>query len=86
MRTGPYTVSKIINNKAYTLGMTRMMWNHNISHVSPPDRYTPPVTGQPQWVPNPIILDDLEEELEVNQIFDSKRRYRKLHYFIQRDS
>jgi hypothetical protein len=83
-RTGPYTVSKIINKNAYTLDLPKTMRNHNVFHVSQLDRYTPPVTGQPQSEPNPIIVDDLKEEWEVDLILDSKQRYRMLHYLVQR--
>jgi hypothetical protein len=82
-RTGPCTVSKIINKNAYKLDLPKTMRNHNVFHVSHFDRYTPPVTGQPSSEPNPIIVDDLEEEWEVDRILDSKRRYRKLHYRVQ---
>jgi len=82
-RTGPYTVSKIINENAYRLDLPKTMRNHNVFHVSQLDRFTPQVTGQPQSEPNPIIVDDLEEEWEVDRILDSKRRYRKLHYLVQ---
>jgi len=61
-RTGPYTVSKIINKNAYKLDLPKTMRNQHIFHVSQLDWYTPPVTGQPQSEPNPIIVDDLEEE------------------------
>jgi len=82
-RTGPYTVSKIINKNAYKLDLPKTMRNHNVFQVSPLDRYTPPGTGQPQSEPNPIIVDDHEEEWEVDWILHSKWRYRKLHYFFQ---
>jgi hypothetical protein len=82
-RTGPYTVSKIINKNAYKLDLPKTMRNHNVFHVSQLDWYTPPVTGQPFSAPNPIIVDDLEEEWKVDRILDSKLRYRKLHYLVQ---
>jgi len=45
-RTGPYTVSKIINKNVYKLDLPSTMRNHNVFHVSLLDRYTPPVGGQ----------------------------------------
>jgi hypothetical protein len=59
------------------------MRNHNALHVSQLDRYTPPLTGQPQSEPNPIKVDALAEEWEADRILDSKRRYRKLYYLVQ---
>jgi len=82
-RTGLYTVSMIINQIASKLDWPKTMRNHNIFHVSQLDRYTPPVTGQPQSEPNPIIVDDLDEKWEVDRILVSKRRYGKLHYLVQ---
>jgi hypothetical protein len=83
-RAGPYTVSKIINQKAYKLDFPKTMRNHNVFHISELDRYTPPVVGQPPSEPHPTIVDvPGDEEWEVDRIADSKRRYRKLHYLIQ---
>jgi hypothetical protein len=83
-RAGPYTVSKIINQKSYKLDLPKTMRNHNVFHVSQLDRYTPPVVGQPPSEPQPTIVDEpRDEEWEVDRILDSKRRYRKLHYLVQ---
>jgi len=82
-RTGPYSVSMIINKNAYKLDLTKMMRNHNIFHLSQHDRYTAPVTGQPPSEPNIIIVDDLEEEWKVDRIIDSQRLYWKLHYLVE---
>jgi len=83
-RAGPYTVSKIINQNAYKLDLTKTMRNHNVFHISQLDRYTPPFVGQPLSEPLPKIVDELGvEEWEVDRILDSKRRYRKLHYLVQ---
>jgi len=82
VRTGPYTVSKIINQNAYKLAWPGTMRNHKVFHVSQLDQYTLPVVGQPSSEPHPVIVDD-GEEWEVEQILDSKQRYRKLHYLIQ---
>ena len=45
MRTGPYTVSRIINTNAYTLDLPSTVRNHKIVHLSLLDRYTPSVGG-----------------------------------------
>ena len=76
-RTGLYTVSKMINKHAYKLDLPKTIRKHNVLQVSQLDQYTPPVTGQPRSDPNPIIVNDLEQEWEVDRILHSKRRYRK---------
>jgi len=81
-RTGPYTVSKIINKNAYKLDLPNTMRNHSVFHVSLLDRYAPLVKGEPPSEPQSTIVDD-SEEWEVDSVLDSTLRYRKLHYLIQ---
>jgi len=81
-RTGPYTVSKVINKNAYKLDLAYTIRKHNVFHVSLLDRYTPPTAGQPPSEPQPTIVDD-SDKWEDDRILDSKRRYRKLHYLVQ---
>jgi len=83
-RTGPYTVSKIINKNAYKLDLPNTMRNHNVFHISLLDWYASPVAGQPRSEPQPMIVDDAgEEEWEVERMLDAKLHYRKLHYLVQ---
>jgi hypothetical protein len=81
-RTGPYTVSKVINKKAYKLDLPYTIRKHNVFHVVLLDRYTPPTAGQPPAEPQPTIVDD-SDKWEVDRILDSKRRYQRLHYLVQ---
>ena len=81
-RTGPYTVSKVINKNAYKLDLPYTIRKHNVLHISLLDRYTPPTAGQLPSEPQPTVVDD-SEEWEVDRILDSKRCYRKLHYLLQ---
>jgi hypothetical protein len=83
-RTGPYTVSRIINQNAYKLDLLNTMCNNNVFHVSLLDRYAPPVAGQPPSEPQPRIVDDAgDQEWEVERILDVKLRYLKVHYLVQ---
>ena len=83
-RAGPYTVSKNIHQNAYKLDLPKTMPNHNVFHVSQLDRYTPPDVGGSPSEPQPTIVDQPgDEEPEVDQILDTKRRYRKLHNLVQ---
>ena len=69
-RTGPYTVSMIINKNPFKLDLPKTMQNHNVCHVSQLDNYTLLVVGQPSSEPHPVILDN-SKEWEVEWIFDS---------------
>jgi len=83
-RTGPYTVSRIINKNGYKLDLPNTIHNHNVFHVSLLDRYAPPVAGQPPSEPQLMIVDDAgDQEWEVKRILDAKLRYRKLHCLVQ---
>jgi hypothetical protein len=81
-RSGPYTVSKVINQNAYKLDLPYTIRKYIVFPVSLLDRYTPPTAGQPPSEPQPTVVDD-SDEWQVDQILDSKRRYRKLHYLVQ---
>jgi len=81
-RTGPYTVSKIINENAYKPDLPSTKRNHKVFHVSHLDHYTPPVRGQPSSEPHRINVEETEE-WGVDRILDSKQRYRKLHHLFQ---
>jgi hypothetical protein len=60
-RTGPYTVSKVINKNSYKLDLPYTIQKHNISHVALLDRYTPPTAGQPPSELQPTVVDDSDE-------------------------
>jgi hypothetical protein len=81
-RTGPYTVSKVINKNAYQLDLPHTIRKHNVFHVTLLHRYTPPTVGHPPCEPQPTIVDD-SDEWEVDQILHSKRCYQKLHHLVQ---
>jgi len=68
MRTGPYTVSKIINKNTYKLDLPKTMRNHNVFHLLQLNHYTPPVVEQPSSELHAVILDD-SEEWEVENRF-----------------
>jgi hypothetical protein len=59
--SGPYTVSKIINENAYKLDLPKTMRNHNVFLVSQLDHFTLLVVGQPSSEPHHIIVDDSKE-------------------------
>jgi hypothetical protein len=44
-RTGPYTVSKVINKNAYKLDLPYTIRKHKVFHVSLFDHHTPPAAG-----------------------------------------
>ena len=80
-RTGPYTVSKVINKNAYKVDLPYTIRKHNVFHVSLLDRYTPPTACQPPSELQLMVVDN-SDEWEVDQILDSNRCYRKLPYLV----
>jgi hypothetical protein len=44
--TGPYAVSRIMNQNTYKLDWPNIAHNHNIFHMSLTDRYSPPIAEQ----------------------------------------
>jgi len=83
-RTGPYTMTRIINKNAYEFDLPNTMRNHNAFHVSLLDRYAPPVAGQwPSEAQPTIVHHAAEREWEVKCIIDAELGYRKLHYLVQ---
>ena len=81
-RSGPYTVSMIINKNTSNLDLPSTMWNHNVFDVSLLDRYTPSVRGQPSSEPHPFLVEQTVE-WEVDQILGCKRRYGKMQYLTK---
>jgi hypothetical protein len=83
-RTGPYTVSRIINKNAYKFDLPNTIRNHNVFHTSLLHRYALPVAGQHPSEPQLTIVDDAgEQEWKVERILDAKLRYRNLHFLVQ---
>jgi hypothetical protein len=81
-RTEPDTVRKVINKNASKLDLPYMLRKDIVLHVMLLSRYTPVTDGQSVVEQQPMIIDD-SDEWEVDQILDSKQRYRKLHYLVQ---
>jgi hypothetical protein len=81
-RTGPYTVSMIINRNPYKPDFLSTMRNHYVFHVSLLDRYTPPVDGLPSSELHPILVEK-PEKWEVDCILGSTWGYRKLQYLVE---
>jgi hypothetical protein len=84
-RLGPFKVSKVINRNAYRLELPCLMKVHNVFHVSLLDRYVGHVPGQQPSDPPPAITAENpdDEELEVKQVLDSRKRYKRLWYLVQ---
>ena len=80
--TGPYTVTKVINNNTYKLDLQYTIRRDNVFPISLLDLYTPPTTSQTQSERQLTVIDDTVE-WEVDRIFDSMRCYWKLHSLIQ---
>jgi len=84
VRLGPFTIAAAVNSRSYRLDLSKDMGRiHPVFHVSLlepyvandiPDRLAPP--------PPPIQYDG-QDEFEVEEIVDSRLRYRRLEYKVK---
>ena len=80
---GPYKVTRAIGTHAYEIDIPNTMRNHRTFPVSllyP--AANDPLPGQTTPPPLPVIVDG-EENWEVKEVLDSRRRRGKLEYLIQ---
>ena len=59
-KTGPYTVSKIINKNAYKLDLANTIRKHNVCHFSLLNCNTPPTAGQHPSEQQLMVVDDCD--------------------------
>ena len=81
-RVGPYSIIGIIGNSAYKLKLPVETKMHNVFHVSLLEPYTKsPFPGRNLSPPPPVNINN-EVEYEVDEILDSRIKYKKLQYFV----
>jgi hypothetical protein len=82
---GPYTILARVGSRAYKLDLPSNVNIHPVFHISllePSQPTSTTIPGHIQPPPLPIILDD-EEEWEVEEIVDSRRRWGKIQYRVK---
>ncbi|KAH8145182.1 uncharacterized protein LAJ45_10742 [Morchella importuna] len=82
-RIGPYSIKRIVNPYAYELELPRSMKTHPVFHVSllSPEAGNP-LPGQQQSPPPPVEIEG-EEEWEVEDIVDSRKRRGAFEYLVR---
>ncbi|KAH8146071.1 uncharacterized protein LAJ45_09993 [Morchella importuna] len=82
-RIGPYSIKRIVNPYAYELELPRSMKIHPVFHVSllSPEAGNP-LPGQQQSPPPPVEIEG-EEEWEVEDIVDSRKRRGGFEYLVR---
>lgn len=83
---GPFSIHKVVNRNAYHLKLPRNFRRvHPVFHVSLLRRWTPDsIIERPRPTrPEPEIAEDGKPEYEVEDILDSRIRYRKLQYLVR---
>jgi hypothetical protein len=72
-----------VGTHAYRLKFPRSIKRHPVVHVSEIEPAgNDPLPGQIHKPPPPVVIDG-EEEWEVEEVVDSRRRYRKLEYKVK---
>jgi hypothetical protein len=82
---GPYTILEQIGSKAYTLDLPSGIRIHPVFHISLLELAPPrnePIPGHIQPPAPPIIIDN-KEELEVEEIVDSRYHRKQLQYRVK---
>ncbi|KAH0605690.1 uncharacterized protein H6S33_004912 [Morchella sextelata] len=82
-RIGPYNVKRIVNPYAYELELPRSMKIHLVFHVSLlSPAANDPLPGQKQLPPPPVEIEG-QEEWEVEDILDSRKRRGRFEYLVK---
>jgi hypothetical protein len=80
---GKFRIIAKVGSHAYKLDLPPQMNIHPVFHVSLLEPASNnPLQGQKQPNPPPVIIDN-EEEYEVEDILDSRRRYRRVEYLVK---
>src|SRR5262249_21295761 len=80
---GKFQILERISPQAYKLKLPPSMKVHPVFHISLLEpTATDPLLGQVQPSPPPVVVEG-EEEFEVDEILDSRLRYRRLQYLVK---
>ncbi len=81
-RLGPFPIAEFIPPNSYRLELPDTMKNHPTYHVSLLERVAEdPFPGQLIPPPPPVMVDDKEEYI-VEEVLDSRIRWKRLQYLI----
>ena len=81
-RIGPYEIKELIGNNAVRLNLPKSLQIHDVINVSRLSPYISPIEGQQSLPPPPIEIQG-QEEYEVEQILDSRKRRGKLQFLVK---
>ncbi len=80
---GPYKIIKVVSPWAYKLELPDEVQIHPVQHIS----YLDPVDEDPfprqRTPPPPPVQVDGEDEWYVDEILDSRMRWRRLEYLVK---
>ena len=82
-RLGPFTIIEVVSDWAYRLDFPKDIRMHSVQHVSLLDPVAEdPLPGQVAPPPPPVEIHG-EEEYTVEEILDSRTRWRRLEYLVK---
>jgi hypothetical protein len=83
-RLGPFAITSKISTHAFRLDLPRgMRFIHPVFHVSLLEPHRPNTVPNREQPPPPPVEIDGDSEYEVSAILDSRRRRRRLEYYVQ---
>ncbi|EUC67557.1 Transposon Tf2-2 polyprotein, partial [Rhizoctonia solani AG-3 Rhs1AP] len=81
-KLGPYMVIEKLSSHAYKLQLPHTMKIHPVFHISLLTKFSKDPHGREPERPPPIVTQEGEEEYEVEEVLDSRKRRGKIEYYV----
>ena len=82
-RIGPYKIKEQIGERAFRLDLPKTLKIHNVFHVSMLEPWKEDEHGREPIPPEPVILEEGQEEYEVEKVLNSRIHRGNVEYLIR---